>query len=98
MTWVTTRARKKGPDSEAIQERRKIRRVELGARLRRVRELEGWTQEQVALVLGYSRSHIHRVEQGLTELGVADLEVLAERFGMSLSALINSPLDDPYFR
>jgi ribosome-binding protein aMBF1 (putative translation factor) len=71
-----------------LEEYRKLRRTEIGASIRRVRESSGWSQQQVADVLRHSRSHIHRVEQGLTELGVADLELLAVRFNVPLRVLL----------
>lgn len=79
--------------SAFLEEYRRLRRAEIGASIRRVRERSGWSQQQVADVLQHSRSHIHRVEQGLTELGMADLEMLAVRFNVPLTVLLGGDPD-----
>lgn len=53
------------------------RRPQLGAAIRRIRQQKGWTQERVAEYLGCSRRRVNRVEQGLTEFSLLELELLA---------------------
>lgn len=78
---------------EGLEEYRSLRRAEIGANIRRARERAGWSQQQMADVLLYSRSHINRVEQGSTDLSVADLEMLSIRFAVSLRYLIEGDID-----
>lgn len=82
-----------GPHQEDLQEYRDLRRIEVGANVRRARERAGWSQQQVADVLQYSRSFVHRVEQGFTDLAVADLELLSIRFDIPLRFLIKGDFD-----
>ncbi len=96
--WRAKQRRLRGVDTESphqtdLEEYRDLRRVEIGANVRRARERAGWSQQQVAEILRYSRSFVHRVEQGFTDLAVADLEVLSIRFGVPLRVLIGGDLD-----
>lgn len=83
-----TQAHRKG-----LEEYRSLRRAEIGANIRRARERAGWSQQQMADVLLYSRSHINRVEQGTADLSVADLEILSIRFTVSLRYLVEGDVD-----
>ncbi len=54
------------------------RRVEIGRRIREARSKQGWTQARVAQFLGCSRRRANRVEQGITEFSIFELELLAQ--------------------
>lgn len=64
------------------------RRPQLGAVIRRVRQQKGWTQEQVAAYLGCSRRRVNRVEQGITEFSLFELELLAQGLGTPVARII----------
>jgi transcriptional regulator with XRE-family HTH domain len=70
-------------DSYALQ-----RRPEVGQRIRQIRTSRGWTQEQVAHYLGCSRRRVNRVEQGITDFGVFELELLAQAFKLSITCFL----------
>lgn len=57
-------------------------------RLRQLRELNGWTQEELAKRLGVSRSKIGNYEQGTREPGFEDLEAIADIFNCTIAFLI----------
>jgi DNA-binding XRE family transcriptional regulator len=65
------------------------RRPEIGQRIREVRSQAGWTQERTAHYLGCSRRRVNRVEQGITEFGVLELELLAQAWGVSVSHFLD---------
>lgn len=64
------------------------RRVEIGRRIRAVREKKGLSQAQAAQVLGCTRVTYTRVELGQAELTVSELEYLAKTWGVSLKSLL----------
>ncbi|MCC6190613.1 MAG: helix-turn-helix transcriptional regulator [Anaerolineales bacterium] len=64
------------------------RRVEIGRRIRAVRETKGLSQAQAAQVLGCTRVTYTRVELGQAELTVSELEYLAKTWGVSLQSLL----------
>lgn len=64
------------------------RRPKIGLQIRKARVEKGWTQEQVALYLGCSRRRVNRVEQGITDFNVFELELLAQEFGVSITYLL----------
>lgn len=59
-------------------------------RLRELRELHGWSQEQLAHKLGVSRSKIGNYEQGTREPGFEDLEAIADIFNCTIAFLIEN--------
>lgn len=60
------------------------RRYEIGQRIREVRRHANLSQEEVADYLGCSRLKVNRVEKGLTEFSVVELELLAQRFDVTI--------------
>jgi DNA-binding XRE family transcriptional regulator len=64
------------------------RQVEIGRRLRAVREKKGLSQAQAAQVLGCTRVTYTRVELGQAELTISELEFLAKAWGVSLRSLL----------
>lgn len=67
------------------------RRPEIGQRIREVRSRQGWTQERTAQYLGCSRRRVNRVEQGITDFTLYELELLAREFGVSVSQFLGEP-------
>ena len=61
------------------------RRPEIGQRIRAVRSSKNWTQERTANYLGCSRRRVNRVERGLTDFTIFELELLAQVFEVSLA-------------
>ena len=59
-------------------------------RLRELRELHGWSQEQLAHKLGVSRSKIGNYEQGTREPGFEDLEAIADVFNCTMAFLLEN--------
>lgn len=64
------------------------RRSEIAHNLRQLRRYNGWSQERVAEYLDCSRRRVNRAEQGRTELGVVELELLAQAFEVPLSRIL----------
>ena len=59
-------------------------------RLRELRELKGWSQEELARRLKVSRSKIGNYEQGTREPGFEDLEAIADIFNCTIAFLIEN--------
>jgi transcriptional regulator with XRE-family HTH domain len=62
--------------------------AKFGARLRLLREREGWTQVVMAEKVGIDRSYISDMERGKKNVCLPTLEVLAQAFGMTVSQLL----------
>ncbi len=62
----------------------KKRRHEIGQRVREIRRRNSMSQEEVATYLGCSRIKVNRVENGLTDFSVVELELLAHRFDVTI--------------
>jgi len=59
---------------------------ELGAEIRRMRQVRGLTQAQLAASAGLSRNTLNRLENGLfPDLGIRKAEVVLERLGLELA-------------
>ena len=54
------------------------KRRALGKRIRAVREEQGLSQSQLALMIGSSKSHIWRIETGRVGVGIDDLGRIAD--------------------
>lgn len=57
-------------------------------RLRVIRHIKDWTQEEMAEKLGYSPNGYTKVERGETDITVGKLEKIAETLGVSLPKLL----------
>jgi len=57
---------------------------------RRLQELRGWTQVQMAERLGLDRSYLADVERGKRNISIVRVEVIALGFGVSLSRLLSN--------
>jgi transcriptional regulator with XRE-family HTH domain len=61
-------------------------KVEIARRVRTVRDERGWTQEDVAALLGCSRTKMNRIENGRAELTGSELAALARTFKVPVEA------------
>jgi len=59
--------------------------------IKKIRESKGWTQEELALKIGYSgRASISAIEKGKVNLPASKIKQIAEIFGMTTDALLGS--------
>lgn len=65
---------------------------ELGTRLRRVREVAGYTQEEAARALGLDATAVAKMERGRRGVGALELKRLASLYGTSVEDLLEDPL------
>jgi len=64
-------------------------RVRFGNRLRQLRHRQGWTQEELADVLGLDRSYIAEIELGKRNVCLKNIEVIAKGFKVSMGQLFS---------
>ena len=64
------------------------KRQALGAMVRTCREKQGLSQNQLALMIGSSKSHIWRIETGRVGVGIDDLARIAEALGVAVRDLL----------
>lgn len=64
-------------------------RKALARRLRVLRTTRGWTQEDLAEACGLHRTYVSLIECGQCNVGLDNLERLAEAFDMDLTELFN---------
>jgi len=64
-------------------------RVLLGNRVRTLRRKHGWTQVDMAEVLGVDRSYLSEIETGKKDPSLRVLKTIADGFGVSLSRLLS---------
>ena len=64
------------------------KRQALGKRIRAVREEQGLSQSQLALMIGSSKSHIWRIEKGSVGVGLDDLCRIADALDTKVSELM----------
>lgn len=69
--------------------------IDFPKKLKNLRELQGWSQEELAKRLGVSRSKIGNYEQGTREPGFEDLEAIADIFNCPISYLIEDTEVNP---
>jgi len=69
--------------------------VEVGRRLRALRELRGIPKERVALDLAMSSENWRHYETGRNHLPASMLPLIAETYGMSLVDLVSALFDAP---
>lgn len=68
--------------------------MNLGERVRLLRESEGISQGELASIVGISRSAISQIESGERKITAEELDILAKRFTISMESLIH-PENDP---
>ncbi len=64
-------------------------RVVLGKKVRLLRVTRGWSQEVLAEVSGLHRTYISMIERQDKNVGLDNLERLAEAFGVSIGELVD---------
>ncbi len=64
-------------------------RIRFGRRLRKLRVQRGWTQVEMAELLGLDRSYLADVERGRRNISLVNLEIIAKGFGRSLAQLLS---------
>ena len=64
------------------------KRQALGKRIRAVREEQGLSQSQLALMIGSSKSHLWRIETGRVGVGIDDLGRIADALGSPVRDLL----------
>ncbi|MBO5303970.1 MAG: helix-turn-helix transcriptional regulator [Lachnospiraceae bacterium] len=67
----------------------------MGKRLRTYRQLNNYTQENMAEILDISLKHYSEVERGITGLSIEKLIFLSERFDISLDYLLKGNSAEP---
>lgn len=63
-------------------------RVRLGVRVRRLRRDRGWTQVEMAELLGVDRSYLSEIETGKKDPSLRVLKTIADGFRVTLSQLL----------
>jgi transcriptional regulator with XRE-family HTH domain len=62
--------------------------VRFGKRLRELRKKRGWTQVEMADLLGIDRSYISDMERGKLNVCLPTLEVLADGFKLTMAKIL----------
>lgn len=65
-------------------------REALARRLRLLRSMRGWTQEALADISGLHRTYVSLIERGECNVGIDNIERLAEAFDVGLAELFGS--------
>ncbi len=63
--------------------------MNIGENIRKIREEKGFTQQQIADLVGMHRSNYSKVETAQRELSISALSKVAKFFEMSLDDLVN---------
>jgi transcriptional regulator with XRE-family HTH domain len=71
-------------------------RTRFGARIRQLRNDQGWSQEELADKAGLHRTYIGSVERGEQNLSLVNIEKLAATLGVSLAELFAPFADQPF--
>ena len=71
------------------RETRDIRRAKLGEKLFLARHRAGFSQFEAAEKIGCSRYKLYRVEKGIADFSLIEIEELAAHFGLSLDELLH---------
>lgn len=65
------------------------RRHNLGKRIRRERQSQGFTQRKFAAVVGLGQSYISEIERGESSIGFNNLCKVADALGVSVAYLVD---------
>lgn len=63
--------------------------MDVGARIRELREKAGFTQNRLAEWAGVSQTHLRRVELGQQDITVGQLGLVCDGLGVTLSEFFN---------
>ncbi len=72
-------------------EKEKRARKLLARKLRFLRFMSGWSQEELAEAAGLHRTYVSSIERGERNVSLDNLERLADAFGVSLPDLLQFP-------
>ena len=64
-------------------------RGRFGVRLRKLRKQRGWTQVEMAEILGLDRSYVAEIEEGKRNVCLMNIEVIAQGLNLTLSQLFS---------
>ena len=62
--------------------------MRFGRRVKELRMKQGWTQVEFAERLGLDRSYIADIERGNRNVSLANIEIIAKGFSMTLAKLL----------
>ena len=62
--------------------------VQFGVRVRALRNSKGLSQEAFAALCGLDRTYISGIERGVRNVSLANIKILAEALGITLSELM----------
>ena len=65
--------------------------MDVGKRLKELREQHGFTQNGLAEYAGVSQTHLRRVELGQADITVSHLQLLCEALDVSLHSFFENP-------
>lgn len=63
--------------------------MNIGERIRELRERAGYTQNQLANWAGISQTHLRRVELGMADITVGHLQLVCDALGITLKEFFN---------
>lgn len=63
--------------------------MKLGTNIKKIREQKGLLQKQVSTELGIGNTNYNKLENGIREPSVKELQQLAKFFGMTVDQIIN---------
>lgn len=69
--------------------------MNVGQRLKTLREKAGFTQNGLAEWAGVSQSHLRRVELGQADITIGHLCLVCDALGITLKDFFNEPDDNP---
>lgn len=69
---------------------------EFGAAVRRIRETNGWSQEQLAEYAQLNRSYVGEIERGAAIASIVTLDKLARAFQVPVERLLNPSTDNAH--
>lgn len=70
-------------DAELLEDRRR-----LGARIRRLREARGWSQDVFAHLTALNRSYPHKIETAQVDVRYSTLVRIARALGMTVAEVV----------
>ena len=68
----------------------KMIKMEIGDKIRELRISKGFTQENLAMLAGFSKSYIQKFEENKREVNTSQLVILANALNVSISEILSS--------
>lgn len=69
------------------EEQKQQTRDRIGLRIVGLRQLKGWSQEELARRAGLQRTHVSRIECGKYAVTLETIQAIAEAFGMTVDII-----------